>query len=150
MSLRTVDLILSWRFLEVHRCKIMNNDISRCFLFYWKKHTRVSHRGAPPPPSPPPPSYNFFSTPSPSSIKTDVTLKNEAPHWKEKPSSRKWFLEKNPGKSETVNNNCLSVLKQHRKKMAEILQEYDFLTCSIQNFVRKVKQKINYVINWLA
>ena len=34
--------------------------------------------------------------------------------------------------------------------MAEILQEYDFLTWGIQAFVRKVKQFVgNYYITWL-
>ena len=34
--------------------------------------------------------------------------------------------------------------------MAEILQEHDFLTWSIQNFVRKVKQFVRkYYITWL-
>ena len=34
--------------------------------------------------------------------------------------------------------------------MAEILQEYDFFICSIQNFARKVKQfHRKYYITWL-
>ena len=32
------------------------------------------------------------------------------------------------------------LIKQHLKKMAEIPQKCDFVTWSIQNFVRKVKQ----------
>ena len=48
---------------------------------------------------------------------------------------------KNPKKkSETVINTCVSIMKQHRKKMAEIPQESEFITWSIQNFVQKVKQ----------
>ena len=43
-------------------------------------------------------------------------------------------------KMETVINTYVSLIKQHWKKMAEIPQECDFLTWSIQNFVRKVKQ----------
>ena len=67
-----------------------------------------------------------------------------------KPPSRILFLEQNPEKSETViNNNCVLLLKQHWKKMAEILQKRDFLTWSIQNFVRKVKQFVRKYITWL-
>ena len=47
---------------------------------------------------------------------------------------------KKPEKLETVINTCVSIIKQHWKKMVEILQERDFLTCSIQNFVKNVKQ----------
>ena len=47
-----------------------------------------------------------------------------------------------PTKSETIVNTCVSLIKQHWKKMAEIPQKRDFLTCSIQNFVRKVKQLV--------
>ena len=36
--------------------------------------------------------------------------------------------------------HCLLLIKQHWKKMAEIPQKRDFLTWSIQNFIRKVKQ----------
>ena len=32
------------------------------------------------------------------------------------------------------------MIKQHWKEMAAILQEHSFLTWSIQNFVKKVKQ----------
>ena len=93
----------------------------------------------------------FFFENSPY-IKTDAPhgaprpLKNEVPpiwkqiaHWKVKPPSRKWFLEKNLEKSKSVINNCVSIIKQHWKKMAEIPQEHDFLTWSIQNFVRKTQ-----------
>ena len=41
---------------------------------------------------------------------------------------------------ETVINTYVSLIKQHWKKMAEIPQECDFLTWSIQSFARKVKQ----------
>ena len=58
-------------------------------------------------------------------IKADIShgappLKNEALQLKTKPST------------------CVSLIKQHWKKMAEIPQK--FLTWSIQNFIRKVKQ----------
>ena len=39
---------------------------------------------------------------------------------------------------EAVINTCVSIIEW--KKMAEIPQEYHFLTWSIQNFERKVKQ----------
>ena len=41
---------------------------------------------------------------------------------------------------ETVINTCVSLIKQDWKKMTEIPQKRDFLTRSIQNFIRKVKQ----------
>ena len=39
-------------------------------------------------------------------------------------------------------------IKQHWKKIAEIPEKHDFLTWSIQNFVRKVKQFVRkyYII----
>ena len=116
---------------------------SKCSTFF-----RVSHSGGVAPPS-----YDFFSksphqnqcpswgTPPPLHVKMKPQLKiNPPPYWKVKPPSRKWFLEKKPKKSETVINICVSIIKQHWKKMAEIPQECNFFTWSIQNFVRKVKQ----------
>ena len=89
----------------------------------------------------------FFPTPPPF-IKTDASpmecppIKNEAPHLKNKPIhrkvkplSRKLFLQKKPEKSET----CVSIIKQHWKKMAEIPQECNFLTWSIQKYVKKTE-----------
>ena len=102
-----------------------------------------------------PPSYDFFSksphqnqcpswgTPPPPAHKNEAPnwkTPPPPPHWKVKPPSKKWFLEKNQKKSETVINICVSIIKQHWKKMAEIPQECNFFTWSIQNFVRKVKQ----------
>ena len=52
-------------------------------------------------------------------------------------------------KSETVINTCVSIINQHQKKMAEILQERGFLTWGIQTFVRKVKQFVRKYITWL-
>ena len=43
-------------------------------------------------------------------------------------------------KLETAINICVSLIKQHWKEIVEIPQKCDFLTWSIQNFVRKVKQ----------
>ena len=51
-----------------------------------------------------------------------------------KPSSSKLFLEK------IAENWKMFLIKQHWKRVKEIPQEHDFLTCSIQNLVRKVKQ----------
>ena len=81
----------------------------------------------------------FFTTP----IKTDVyhgapslknlaspQLKNEAP-----------FQEL---------NTCVSLIKQHWKKLAEIPQKRHFLTWSIQIFFKKVEQFFRkYYITWL-
>ena len=107
---------------------------------------------------PPPPILWLFSFFHPPPIKTDFphgtplpTEKQPPPHhWKVKPASRKWFLEKNLEKSETVINICVSIIKQHWKKMPEIPQERDFLTWSIQNFVKKVKKFVRKIyITWL-
>ena len=43
-------------------------------------------------------------------------------------------------KSETSINKCVSLIKQHWKKMAEIPQKRYFLTWKSQNFIGKVKQ----------
>ena len=48
------------------------------------------------------------------------------------------MIPKKNKKLEAVINTCVSIIEW--KMMAEIPQEYDFLTCSIQNFQRKVKQ----------
>ena len=44
---------------------------------------------------------------------------------------------------EIVINTCVSLIKQHWKKMAEIPQKHDFLTGIIENFVRKVNQFVD-------
>ena len=56
--------------------------------------------------------------------------------------------EKKKPKSETVINTCVSLIKQHWQKMAEIAYKRDFLNWSIQNFVIKVKQFVRkyYII----
>ena len=62
------------------------------------------------------------------------------------------LIKKTP-KSETIIDNCVSLIKRHWKKITEIPQTRDFLTWSIQNFIRKVKhlvKKICYLINWLS
>ena len=55
----------------------------------------------------------------------------------------KMIPRKNPGKLETGINTCVSLMEQHGKK---IPQEHDFLTWSIQNFVRKVKLLENIIL----
>ena len=70
-------------------------------------------------------------------------LKSEAPF-------QEMIPRKNHEKLETVINICISIIKQHWKKMAEIPQEHDFLTWSIQTFVRRVKQFVTkHYITWL-
>ena len=46
-------------------------------------------------------------------------------------------------------NTCISLIKEHWKKMAEIPQKQDFLMWSIQNLIRKVKQFVRKYITWL-
>ena len=48
------------------------------------------------------------------------------------------MIPKKNKKLEAVINTCVSIIEW--KMMAEIPQEFNFLTCSIQNFERKVKQ----------
>ena len=111
----------------------------------------------------PPIRWFFLKPPPPRPIKINVPhgtppLKNEAPHLRKKPSyrkvkphSRKWVLKKIPEKPETVINTWVSIIKQHWKNMVEILQESDFITWSIQNFVGKVKQFVKKShITWLT
>ena len=45
-----------------------------------------------------------------------------------------------PPKNQKLSLILVSLTKQHWKRMAEIPQKCDFLTWSIQNFVRKRKQ----------
>ena len=54
------------------------------------------------------------------------------------PGNDSW--KKKPKKLETVINTSVLLIKQHWKNMAEIPLKRDFLTWSIQNFVRKGKQ----------
>ena len=48
-------------------------------------------------------------------------------------------------KLETIINTCVSLIKEHWKKMAEIPQKRNFLPWSIQNFVTVRK----YCTSWL-
>ena len=108
----------------------------------------------------PPPSHIFWN---PLLIKTDAPhgvppLKNEASQLKNNRSPLKnevpfqetipW--KKKSKKSETVINTCVSLIKQHWKKMAAISQKRNLLTWSIQRFIRKVKHFVRkYYITWL-
>ena len=83
---------------------------------------------------PPPRKSPLLGHPSP--------LKNEVSYWKVRSPSRKWFLE-------TAISTCVSLIKQHCKKMTEIPQIRDFFTGSIQNLIRKVKQFAKKYITWL-
>ena len=89
----------------------------------------------PPPPSKPMAPYGVLS---PLKNEASPIWKSNSPQWKVKPPSRKWFLEKNPEKSETVINTCVLIIKQPWKKTAQIPQEHDFLTWSIQNSVNGI------------
>ena len=67
---------------------------------------------------------------------------------KSKASFQEIIPRKKKPKSETVINTCVSLIKQHWKKMTKIPQKRDFLTWSIQNFIRKVKQFVSkYYVN---
>ena len=68
------------------------------------------------------------------------TLKNEVPlQLKSKgPFQEMIPRKKKKKKSESIINNCVSLIKQHWKKMTEIPHKRGFLlTWSIQKFVRK-------------
>ena len=85
----------------------------------------------------------FFETPP---IKADAphgaspSFKDEAPSLESKAP----FQEMIPGEKKTrknpkLINTCVSLIKRYGKKMAEIPKKCNFLTWSVQNFVRKVK-----------
>ena len=89
-------------------------------------------------------------------LKRAPPLKKEVPptekqttslHWKVKPPPRKWFQEKN------TKNQKLSLIvlhsKNNTKKMPKIPQKHYFLTWSIENVIRKVKQFVRKYIIWL-
>ena len=88
------------------------------------------------PPSKPMPQWgtSHLKMKPPPHVKNNPSpLKSEAP-------SQEMIPRKDSEKQETVINTCLSIIKQHWRKKAEIPQEHDFLTWGIQTFVRKVKQ----------
>ena len=112
--------------------------------------------GAPPPPSP---SHDYFKKQKP--IKNDALPHEALPLLKNKisltdkqtpsivkwgPHSRKWFLKK-PWKIRNCHNTCVSIIKQHWKKMAEIQQKHDFLTWNIQNFARNSLLESSILLN---
>ena len=97
-----------------------------------------------------PPSHDFFETPPPPHQNWCPSHGAPTPHWKVKPLSRKRYLEKRPKKLETVIDTCVSFIKRHWKKLANISQKRDFLTLRIQNVIRKVKQFVRkYYTTWL-
>ena len=84
-----------------------------------------------------PPSISYFFKKLPPGA--TPPLKNEAPPLKGEAPFQVMIPRKNPEKLESVINTCISIIKQHWEKMAEIPQEHNFLTWGIQTFVRKVK-----------
>ena len=75
--------------------------------------------------------------------KQTLSLKNEVPIREVFP--RKWKSKK----SETATNTCVSLIKQHWKKLAKIRQKRSFLIWSIQNFIGNVNQFVRkYYIAW--
>ena len=79
-----------------------------------------------------------------SPFKSNPPFKSETPFQEIIPRKKPW-------KMRNCHYTCTSIIKQHWKKMAEIPQAHDFLTWSIQNFVRKVKQLVRkYYITWLS
>ena len=58
-------------------------------------------------------------------------LKINAPPPPTLKSEASWNIEKKPEKLGTDINTCVSIIKQHWRKMAEIPQEHDFLTWGI-------------------
>ena len=95
--------------------------LSMWLIHYTQGFPQWGGMGVPPPPHPPHTHTH--------------TLKNEASFQK----------------LETVINNCVSLIKQHWKKMTVIPQKRNFLNQSIQNFVRKVKEFVTkYSITWLV
>ena len=78
-----------------------------------------------------------------------LNWKTTLPPLKSKASIQEIIPGKNHEKLET--NTCVSIIKQHWRKIAETPQKRDFLTWSIQNAVRIVKQFVrNYYITWLV
>ena len=108
---------------------------------------------------PPSQSHNYFKKQKP--IKNDALPHEALPLLKNKisltdkqtpsivkwgPHSRKWFLKK-PWKIRNCHNTCVSIIKQHWKKMAEIQQKHDFLTWNIQNFARNSLLESSILLN---
>ena len=78
-----------------------------------------------------------------------VNWKPTLPPLKNKASFQEMIPGKNHEKLET--NNCVLIIKQQWKKIAETPQERDFLTWTIQYVVRIAKQFVrNYYITWLV
>ena len=55
---------------------------------------------------------------------------------------------KKPSKNhKIVLNTCVSLIKQHCNKITETPEKHDFLTWSIQNFVKKRKKRNSLLEN---
>ena len=116
-------------------------------IFHRVSHSAGKHGGVSPI------SYDFSKNPFPhqnlspmgcSLLKTTPPFKSETPFQEIIPRKKPW-------KMRNCHYTCTSIIKQHWKKMAEIPQAHDFLTWSIQNFVRKEKQLVRkYYITWLS
>ena len=78
--------------------------------------------------------------PLPPEKQTPPPLKNEVPF--QKMISRKKY----PKNWKLPFNIYVSLIKQHWKKLAEIPQKRDFLTCSIQNFTKKPNSLLEIII----
>ena len=78
--------------------------------------------------------------PLPPEKQTPPPLKNEVPF--QKMISRKKY----PKNWKLPFNTYVSLIKQHWKKLAEIPQKRDFLTCSIQNFTKKPNSLLEIII----
>ena len=67
-----------------------------------------------------------------------------------KPFHQEIICPKSSEKLEIVINTCVSLIEQHWKKMVEIPQKRDFLSCGILNFIIKEKQFARKYITWLT
>ena len=111
------------------------------FLFSPSPSFRVSHKWLPPPPS-----CDFLTPLPPSKFMVSPLWPS---HLKMKPF-QEIICRKSSEKLEIVINTCVSLIKQYWKKMVEIPQKRDFLSCGILNFVKKDKQFARKYITWLT
>ena len=72
-------------------------------------------------------------------IKSFLNWKPNPSPLKSKPGFQEMIPRRKTQKSDTVINTGVSLKKQHWKKVTEISQKHNFLTWSIQNFVRRKK-----------
>ena len=78
-----------------------------------------------------------------------TTEKQPPPHWKVKPPSRKWFLEKSTKESETAINTCVSIIKQHWKKKCKNSMKTWFSHLEHSKFCEKIAL-VWFSFNWLG